>query len=208
MHKFANNLFYKLGKLIMEVIILQGQLSQKERMLLEDLKKEEDLCVIKYQNYAQQAQDSQLSQLFNKLAGEEQKHYNTVNQLLQSGGQSQSGQQGKGGSQDWKKQNQDSGQDWQKQGQSGQQQPSGKPGSTTAQINLSQVGSSSSGSDKYLLQDMLSTEKYVSSAYDTSVFESAQSNVRQALQQIQQDEQNHGEQLYQYMSSHGMYQTQ
>jgi spore coat protein CotF len=55
---------------------------------------------------------------------------------------------------------------------------------------------------------MLSTEKYVSSAYDTSVFESSQSSVRQALQQIQQEEQNHGEQLYQYMSSHGMYQTQ
>ena len=165
----------------MEVIILQGQLSQKERMLLEDLKKEEDLCVIKYQNYAQQAQDSQLSQLFNKLAGEEQKHYNTVNQLLQSGGQSQSGQQSKGGSQ---------------------------TSQSTAQINLNQTGSGSSGSDKYLLQDMLSTEKYVSSAYDTSVFESAQPNVRQALQQIQQDEQNHGEQLYQYMSSHGMYQTQ
>jgi len=157
---------------------LQGQLSQKERMLLEDLKKEEDLCVVKYQNYAQQAQDSQLNQLFNKLAGEEQKHYDTVNQLLQSGGS-----------------------------QVGNQQPSGKPGQTTAQINLSQTGSSS-GSDKYLLQDMLSTEKYVSSAYDTSVFESAQPNVRQALQQIQQDEQNHGEQLYQYMSSHGMYQTQ
>ena len=166
-------------------------------MLLEDLKKEEELCVIKYQNYAQQAQDSQLNQLFNKLAGEEQKHYNTVNQLLQSGGQSQSGQQGKSGSQDW-----------QKQGQSGQQQPSGKPGQTTAQINLSQTSSGSNGSDKYLLQDMLSTEKYVSSAYDTSVFESAQPNVRQALQHIQQDEQSHGEQLYQYMSSHGMYQPQ
>ncbi|MEL7656935.1 MAG: spore coat protein, partial [Bacillota bacterium] len=36
---------------------MQGQLSQKERMLLEDLKKEEDLCVMKYKNYAQQAQD-------------------------------------------------------------------------------------------------------------------------------------------------------
>jgi len=179
---------------------LQGQLSQKERMLLEDLKKEEDLCVVKYQNYAQQAQDSQLSQLFNKLAGEEQKHYNTVNQLLQSGGQSQSGQQSKGGSQGGQKQSQGS--------QSGQQQSGSQMGQSTAQINLSQMGSGSSGSDKYLLQDMLSTEKYVSSAYDTSVFESAQSNIRQALQQIQQDEQNHGEQLYQYMSSHGMYQTQ
>lgn len=184
----------------MEVIILQGQLSQKERMLLEDLKKEEELCVIKYQNYAQQAQDSQLNQLFNKLAGEEQKHYNTVNQLLQSGGQSPSGQQG-GGSQSGQKQGQGSDQSW-------QQKPGNKMSPSNAQINLSQVGSGSNGSDKYLLQDMLSTEKYVSSAYDTSVFESAQPNVRQALQHIQQDEQNHGEQLYQYMSSHGMYQPQ
>ncbi len=175
----------------MEVIILQGQLSQKEKMLLGDLKKEEELCVIKYQNYAQQAKDSQLSQLFNKLAGEEQKHYDTVNQLLQSGGQAQAsqsgGQSGQGGSQ---------------QKTSAQMaQPA------SAQMNLSQ-GAPGNNSDKYLLQDMLSTEKYVSSAYDTSVFESGNTNIRQALQHIQQDEQNHGEQLFQYMNSHGMYQPQ
>lgn len=141
-------------------------------MLLEDLKKEEDLCVIKYQNYAQQTQDSNLSQLFNKIAGDEQKHYDTVNSLLQGGGQMS--QMGSGG-----------------------------------QSRMNSGGASGGGgSDKYMLHDMLSTEKYVSSAYDTSVFESANSNVRQALQQIQQEEQNHGEQLFQYMSSHGMYQTQ
>ena len=64
-------------------------------MLLEDLKKEEDLCVIKYQNYAQQTQDSNLNQLFNKIASDEQKHYDTVNSLLQGSGQS--GQQGQVG---------------------------------------------------------------------------------------------------------------
>jgi len=168
-------------------------------MLLEDLKKEEELCVVKYQSYAQQAQDSQLSQLFNQLAGVEQKHYDTVDQILQSGGQSQSGQQGQGGSQGGKKQGQGS--------QSGQQQSGGQMGQPKAQVNLGQMGSSNS-SDEYLLQDMLSTEKHVSSAYDTSVFECKQSNIRQALQHIQQEEQGHGEQLYQYMSSHGMYQTQ
>ncbi len=169
---------------------MQGQLSQKERMLLEDLKKEEDLCVVKYQNYAQQTQDSQLNQLFNKIAGQEQKHYDTVNQILQSGGQIQSGQ------------NQGGSQGGQKQSGSPMSQSSGK-------INLSQMGASSgSSSDQYLLQDMLTIEKHVSSSYDTSIFEVAQPNIRQALQQIQQDEQNHGEQLYQYMSSHGMYQTQ
>lgn len=177
---------------------MQGQLSQKERMLLEDLKKEEDLCVIKYQNYAQQAQDSNLSQLFNQIASAEKKHYDTVNSLLQGNGQSS--QQGQSG----------------QQSQSGQQGQGAKMSQATGKINLSQMGSGNSSqmnsggssSDKYMLQDMLSTEKYVSSAYDTSVFESAQPNVRQTLQKIQQEEQNHGEQLYQYMSSHGMYQTQ
>lgn len=170
---------------------MQGQLSQKERMLLEDLKSEEELCVIKYQNYAQQTQDSNLSQLFNKIANAEQKHYDTVNSLLQSGGQSQGG------------------------GQSGQQGQGGQMSQATGKVDLNRMGSSGSnqgnsggGSDKYMLQDMLSTEKHVSSAYDTSVFECSQSSIRQALQHIQQEEQNHGEQLYQYMSSHGMYQAQ
>lgn len=167
-------------------------------MLLEDLKKEEDLCVVKYQSYAQQAQDSQLTQLFNRIAGDEQRHYDTVNQLLQSGGMGQSGIPGKHGSQSS-----------QQQGQGGGQGGNGQGGGSqsSAGINLNQTRSGS-GSDKHMLQDMLSTEKYVSSAYDTSVFESTQSSVRKALQQIQQDEQDHGEQLYQYMSSHGMYQAQ
>ena len=158
-------------------------------MLLEDLKKEEDLCVVKYKSYAQQAQDSALKQLFNQLANAEHKHYDTINQLLQ-GGQAGSGQ---------------SGSQMPQSGQSG-----GQSGQATGQINLSQAqqGSNSSGSDKYLLQDMLSTEKYVSGAYDTSVFESSKPNIRQALQHIQKEEQDHGEQLFQYMNSHGMYQVQ
>lgn len=175
---------------------MAGQLSQKEKTLLEDLKKEEDLCVKKYQNYAKQTQDAQLSQLFNKLAGEEQKHYTTVEQLLKSGGQNppapaQSGGQG---------------------GQSAQGAQSGQQGGAqfiTSQVNMGKPGAGGgSNADQYLLHDMLSTEKYVSSAYDTGVFESAQSNVRKNLQHIQQEEQNHGEQLFQYMNSHGMYPVQ
>lgn len=181
---------------------MQGQLSQKERMLLEDLKKEEDLCVVKYQNYAQQTQDSQLSQLFNKIAGDEQRHYDTVNQLLQSGGMGQSGMPGKQGSQ---QQGPGGGQGG--GGQGGGGQGGWKNAQSAVQANTGQIGTAGN-SDKHMLHDMLSTEKYVSSAYDTSVFESTQSGVRKALQQIQQDEQGHGEQLYQYMSSHGMYQVQ
>ncbi len=196
---------------------MQGQLSQKERMLLEDLKKEEDLCVIKYQSYASQAKDPQLSQLFNKLAGEEQKHYSTINQILQSGGQFQPGQQGQGGGQ----QGQGGGQQGQgqKQSQGGGQmsiasqgmQSGGQMGQAASKINLNQMGTGGSAQqsqDQHMLHDMLSTEKYVSSAYDTGVFESSHPNIRQALQKIQQDEQGHGEQIFQYMNSHGMYQVQ
>ena len=185
---------------------MQGQLRQKERMLLEDLKKEENLCVIKYQSYAQQAQDTQLSQLFNKLAGEEQKHYTTVEQLLQSGGQSQTSQQSQGGAQ----MSQGGGKGGQMNlASSGMQsaQSMGMNSQPSGKVNLSQ-SVSGGNSDQHMLHDMLSMEKYVSSAYDTSVFESAQPNVRKALQQIQQDEQGHGEQLFQYMNSHGMYQIQ
>lgn len=200
---------------------MQGQLSQKERMLLEDLKSEEELCVTKYTSYASQAQDPQLNQLFNQLAGVEQQHYNTINQLLQSNGQSggqqkqggQSGQQGgQQGGQTWQT-GQQGGQTW-KPGQSagGKQlnqsaQAAQQTQSASASIKLNS-GGAANNTDKVLLQDMLSTEKYVSSAYDTSIFEAAQPTVRQALQHIQKEEQQHGEQIFQYMNSHGMYQVQ
>ncbi len=40
-------------------------LSQKERTLLEDQKKHEEICIEKYTNYANQAKDSQLKDIFN-----------------------------------------------------------------------------------------------------------------------------------------------
>lgn len=51
---------------------MQIQLNQKERMLLEDEKLQEEICIVKYKNYSQQAQDPQLKQLFNTLSTEEQ----------------------------------------------------------------------------------------------------------------------------------------
>ena len=41
------------------------------------------------------------------------------------------------------------------------------------------------------IEDLLSTEKYVSSLYDTTVFKPTNPKVRQAIQHIQ-DRQNHG----------------
>ena len=48
-------------------------------------------------------------------------------------------------------------------------------------------------SDKFLLSDLLSTEKHVSSLYNTSVFEFKSPAARKMLSHIQSEEQQHGE---------------
>lgn len=62
--------------------------------------------------------------------------------------------------------------------------------------------------DAALCTDMLMTEKFVSGTYDTAIFESANSPVRQALQHIQKEEQQHGEGIFNYMQQNGMYNPQ
>lgn len=62
--------------------------------------------------------------------------------------------------------------------------------------------------DAMLCNDMLMTEKYVSGTYDTAIFESVNPNIRQALQHIQKEEQQHGEGIFNYMQQHGMYNPQ
>lgn len=59
--------------------------------------------------------------------------------------------------------------------------------------------------DAFMCQDMLATEKHASSVYDVSVFEFACPENRRTLNHIQAEEQQHGEQLYKYMSSNNMY---
>ncbi len=57
-------------------------LSQKEKMLLEDQKSHEQICIEKYNKYAGQAQDSQLKQIFQTNGQQERTHLDTLNQLL------------------------------------------------------------------------------------------------------------------------------
>lgn len=59
--------------------------------------------------------------------------------------------------------------------------------------------------DAFLCKDALAMEKHVSSIYDTSIFEFSSPTLRDTLNHIQKEEQNHGEQIYQYMSKNGMY---
>jgi spore coat protein CotF len=152
-------------------------LSQKERMLLQDQKSHEQLCIDKYTNYANQAQDTQLKQLFTNLASVEQQHLNSVNQLL-SGQVPQVNQQ------------QTSNQNQQKN------------------MNNTQVAGMCGVSDTEMCKDMLTTEKYISGTYDTTIFECGQTNVRDVLNHIQKEEQQHGESIFKYMQSKGMYNVQ
>jgi Coat F domain. len=76
--------------------------------------------------------------------------------------------------------------------------------SMQADLN-SQLNEENKQKDKYLCSDVLSTEKHVSSTYNTCIFEFKDTNVRNVLNHIQKEEQQHGEQIYNYMSQNGMY---
>lgn len=169
------------------MLYLPLQLSQKEKMLLMDQRTHEETCVDKYAKYANQAQDPQLKQLFNSYSAQEQEHLNTINQILNGqipnvgGQQNQSQQQG------------------QQQGQ--QQMAGGSPMPASVQGNYNQE-------DAKLCKDMLMTEKYVSGTYNTAIFEFRDTKIRQVLNHIQKEEQQHGEGIFRYMQDQGMYQVQ
>lgn len=157
--------------------------TQKEASLLKDLKGQEQLCVDKYGQYAQRAHDPELQQLFRDIQQTEQQHLQTVTTLINGQMPQQAGQPKQQAANP-------------NQQQACQCQPQGM----TMQQAMEQ--------DKFLCQDALCTEKEVSGAYNTSVFEFRDPQVRQVLNQLQTAEQQHGEMLYQYMARNGMYQAQ
>lgn len=59
--------------------------------------------------------------------------------------------------------------------------------------------------DEYLCKDALSMEKFVSSDYNTAVFEFRDKAMRDVLNHIQGEEQEHGKALYDYMAANNMY---
>lgn len=59
--------------------------------------------------------------------------------------------------------------------------------------------------DAFMCKDALAMEKHVSGVYDTGIFEFCSTVVRDTLNHIQKEEQNHGEKLYSYMAANNMY---
>lgn len=149
-------------------------LTQKERMLLQDQKSHEQICIEKYSNYANQAKDAQLKQICKANEQVERSHLNTINQLLSGNIPEMNQQQSQNAS-----------------------QTTSTPQSTNSNL-----------CDKDMCSDLLMTEKYVSGAYDTAIFEFKDTNVRDTLNHIQKEEQKHGESIFKYMESKGMYNVQ
>lgn len=151
--------------------------TQKEASLLEDLKKQEQLCVDKYTEYMNRANAPELKSLFQTIRDTEQQHLQTISGMI-------------------------NGQLPQLQQSNNNQNASWQPPQQQAVPQTAAVQA-----DAYLCQDALDTEKHVSSSYDTAVFEFRAPAARQVLSDIQGAEQYHGEMIYAYMARNGMYQA-
>jgi len=171
-------------------------LSTKEKFLLEDQKSHEQLCIQKYTNYANQTSCPQLKTILKNNAKQEQEHLNTINQLLSGQIPSMNNQQQSG---------QQSMQTAQTQMQSQQMKSSMSQNQLSSSTSSQNDTLMSNRSDKDMCSDLLMTEKYVSNAYDTAIFEFCNPQVRSVLNHIQKEEQQHGESIFQYMQSNGMY---
>lgn len=172
-------------------MITNVTLTTKEKFLLEDMKSHEEQCILKYDNYHTLACDPGLKAVFKSNGQIEQEHLQTINQLLSgkvpsmSGGQQSSPDQKSGGQQSVSKADQ-------------------LLGSSSSAIDSPKIPGFNI-SDKDMCMDMLTTEKQISSAYDTAIFECKDAAVRDTLNHIQKEEQKHGQAISSYMISKGMY---
>lgn len=150
-------------------------LTKKEQSLLKDLQNEEKICAEKYHKAAEAACDPALKQMFARLEKAEQNHYDTVTGMLAG------------------------------------ETPTLKPGQSQnakkaqPEPQRAQVSRAEKKSDAYLLADVLATEKFVSGVYNTAVFEFSDPAARSALTAIQQQEQQHGKEISDYMTANGLY---
>ena len=152
------------------------QLSQKEKDLLKDMKDTEKLCIEKYTKAAEYAHDPQLKQLCINISQIEQGHLDTLTKI-------ENGQTPASAS-------------------SGGSQSQQKPVFTEC---YGAADTEEKKQDSYFAQDLLTAEKHASHLYDTCVFEFKDDNIRQQINHIQKEEQEHGKQLYDYMQKNSMY---
>lgn len=149
-------------------------LTEKETNAINELKTQEQVCMEKYRKYSSEARDKELKDLFTNLQKEEEKHYNSLNQVLN-------------GSVPSCDCNDSDGKNY-------------SPKMTYDAM----TNSEDKKHDCYLATDCIGTEKLVSSEYNTNVFTFGNSDLRKLLADIQIEEQNHAEMLYKYKTVNSM----
>jgi rubrerythrin len=149
-------------------------LTEKETTTIQDLQTQEQSCIEKYKRYGQEAKDPVLKALFGELQQEEQKHYDSLQQVL-------SGAVPRCNCND----------------------RDGKAYNPTATYD-SMSSTEDKKTDCFLATDCIGTEKMVSGTYNSDVFVFGDSDVRKLLADIQIEEQNHAEMLWKYKSVNGM----
>ena len=143
-------------------------LTEKETAALKDLQSQEKTCAQKYQKYSEQAKDPELKNLFQTIQKEEQKHYESLGQVLN-------------GTVPECDCNDSKGADY-------------NPKATYACC----ADSEDKKHDCFLATDCIGTEKLVSCEYNTDVFIFGEPSIRKVLADIQIEEQNHAEMLWKY----------
>jgi spore coat protein CotF len=83
--------------------------------------------------------------------------------------------------------------------------PAPKAKDEKANMPESAVSADDKARDAFLCADALAMEKHVSSVYDIAIFEFSSPTLRDTLNHIQKEEQNHGKEIYDYMSKNNMY---
>lgn len=149
-------------------------LTEQQRYTLQDLQTQERLCVEKYAKYANEARDAQLKDLFTTIKDEEQKHLDSITQVL-SGSVPQVNL-------------------------SDNKAKSYAPTPTY----VGSFSPEDKAQDTFLCTDSIATEKYVSSAYNSDLFKFADSDIRELLADIEIEEQQHAEMIYKYKTVNQM----
>ena len=149
-------------------------LTEKERTVIMDLQTQEQTCMDKYKKYSNDAKDPVLKDLFKELEKNEEKHFQSLNEVLS----------GKVPCCDC---NDSQGKDY-------------SPKATDDVMSDAQ----DKKDDCLLATDSIGTEKMVSSEYNSNVFSFGDADIRKLLADIQVEEQNHAEMLYKYKTVNGM----
>lgn len=149
-------------------------LTEKERYIIEDLKSQEKLCMQKYAFYEEMAYDPELSNLFARIKSSEQKHYDSLNQVL-------NGTVSEVDTNDY----------------------SGERYTPDASYHQNS-NKTEKDHDSFLCTDAITMEKYVSSAYNFDLFQFGNNKLRRLLNDIETEEQNHAEMLYKYKVANSM----